>query len=1071
MSAEGHGSSSEDVPRPIYSVIPGYESDAVEDVPAVEFENLQVPNRPTSSSANKKRRASMRDSFGSTMRRTGSKFDEYQFIFKETIGYRIRQIIYKIEDAVGPIIKKIVPNFIIAHYVYICLFIIFGSILIYPVKNISYVDALFLAAGGSTQAGLNTINLNDISLYQQIVIYIITMFTTPIFIHSSLVFLRLYWYEKRFDNIKDQSVKQFKMRRTMTLANLRSNTTISRSGTLSRRDSTKINGMDNLRRRFFNKNAQDLGENSENDIEMDGYSFNNNNNNNNNISNNHHYSPESISKSELHNSDSDYSNRSNKVLHSSSSDDTAHDDTVVHNVNGNDNGNNNDNESHTHISNGNVIENQNIEKINPLTGVPSSEKSTVEHANIKFASNLPKPKKKNKREIDPRDLVMSISVLQHQNSSTNDGEEGPALRIKPPIEQEQNNNGEYQPPIRHHRKLMKERKRLKALAKQQKLEQDLLINTNLSAPQRPEFGRSLSVPVSHTDSFHIRMPHFNFSVDDYSKIPKDKNNNNFAEKDPLDGDEPQFDHSKNKNLLHPTKTIDNIIKKGRKRASLFTRTLTGRHNPDDDLISEFSDQLENHYLSFTPTVGRNSNFVTFNDEQKIELGGVEYQAMKLLSWILICYYVGFHIIGAVFLLPFILHKQNYGDIMRSFGVGPTWWAFFTSASVFNDLGYTLNPNSMIPFAQNAYVLIISSFFIVIGNTGFPVFLRFLIWLLKNFSRPLTMFNNSLNFLLDHPRRCFTLLFPSQPTWWLFFVLFVMNSIDWILFIILDFHSKSLAYLPGGYRVLDGLFQAFSTRTAGFAVVDLSLLNPAIKVSYMVMMYISVFPLAISIRRTNVYEEQSLGVYGNGNAGDDDDSPGSKRHVKFIGTHLRKQLSFDLWFLFLAVFIVCICEASKIESGNFNIFDVMFELTSAYGTVGLSMGYPNTNTSFSAQFSTLSKLVTIATMIRGRHRGLPNSIDRAILLSDNKLNLRDDLEAYNTLMRANTSRSVRTNANETDDDDDENNDRNNAATNRFGMKVLKLLGKVGRNFLFSDSSDQELPRNFTNRTRTNISMDN
>jgi len=27
-----------------------------------------------------------------------------------------------------------------------------------------------------------------------------------------------------------------------------------------------------------------------------------------------------------------------------------------------------------------------------------------------------------------------------------------------------------------------------------------------------------------------------------------------------------------------------------------------------------------------------------------------------------------------------------------------------------------------------------------------------------------------------------------------------------------------------------------------------------------MMYISVYPLAISIRRTNVYEEQSLGIY-------------------------------------------------------------------------------------------------------------------------------------------------------------------------------------------------------------------
>lgn len=64
----------------------------------------------------------------------------------------------------------------------------------------------------------------------------------------------------------------------------------------------------------------------------------------------------------------------------------------------------------------------------------------------------------------------------------------------------------------------------------------------------------------------------------------------------------------------------------------------------------------------------------------------------------------------------------------------------------------------------------------------------------------------------------------------------------------------------GYRILDGFFQAVSTRTAGFAVTNLQLLHPAVLVSYLVMMYISVFPVAISIRRTNVYEEKSLGIY-------------------------------------------------------------------------------------------------------------------------------------------------------------------------------------------------------------------
>jgi Trk-type K+ transport system membrane component len=52
----------------------------------------------------------------------------------------------------------------------------------------------------------------------------------------------------------------------------------------------------------------------------------------------------------------------------------------------------------------------------------------------------------------------------------------------------------------------------------------------------------------------------------------------------------------------------------------------------------------------------------------------------------------------------------------------------------------------------------------------------------------------------------------------------------------------------------------STRTTGVSVVNLQLINPALLVSYLIMMYISVYPIAMSIRNTNVYEEKSLGVY-------------------------------------------------------------------------------------------------------------------------------------------------------------------------------------------------------------------
>ena len=196
--------------------------------------------------------------------------------------------------------------------------------------------------------------------------------------------------------------------------------------------------------------------------------------------------------------------------------------------------------------------------------------------------------------------------------------------------------------------------------------------------------------------------------------------------------------------------------------------------------------------------------------------------------------------------------------------------------------------------------------------------------------------------------------------------------------------------------MDGLFQAASTRTAGFAVANLAELHPGIQVSYLIMMYISVFPIAISVRRTNVYEEKSLGIYGSPSNDTEDE-----KEASYVGAHLRRQLSFDLWYVFLGFFIVAVAEGGRISSTKdyaFTMFSVLFEIVSAYGTVGLSLGYPNINASFSAEFNVISKLVIIAMQIRGRHRGLPYELDRAILLPSESLHTKEDADAAKRVTR-------------------------------------------------------------------------
>jgi Trk-type K+ transport system membrane component len=405
------------------------------------------------------------------------------------------------------------------------------------------------------------------------------------------------------------------------------------------------------------------------------------------------------------------------------------------------------------------------------------------------------------------------------------------------------------------------------------------------------------------------------------------------------------------------------------------------------------------YLSWTPTIGRNSNFVDLTEEQREELGGIEYRALKMLALILTCYFVGFHLLGMACLTPWIRHTPTYKAVVDKVGVNAYWWGIFTPASMFNDLGFTLTPDSMISFQFAVLPLVLGTFLIIIGNTGFPCMLRFVIWLCSICMPKGSAKWEELKFLLDHPRRCFTLLFPSKANWWLFWVLIGLNGIDLIFFIILDLNDPTVISLPPGFRFLDGLFQAAATRTAGFAVVNIADLHPAIQVSYLIMMYISIFPIAMSMRQTNVYEEKSLGVWA-----DKDDEEQSS----YLSHHLRRQLSFDLWFVFLGFFLIAIVEGSRLENTNeysFSLFSVLFEIVSAYGTVGLSLGFPGVNTSFSGQFKPLSKLIMIAMQIRGRHRGLPYALDRAILLPSESLHQKENEDATRRARRSSNALDV------------------------------------------------------------------
>lgn len=201
---------------------------------------------------------------------------------------------------------------------------------------------------------------------------------------------------------------------------------------------------------------------------------------------------------------------------------------------------------------------------------------------------------------------------------------------------------------------------------------------------------------------------------------------------------------------------------------------------------------------------------------------------------------------------------------------------------------------------------------------------------------------------------------------------------------------------------------------------------------MIMMYISVYPVVITMRHSNVYEERSLGIY----EGDYETEPNSYRdrgrsrskagptsmldmairrtlsgwhgvgaapqqgpsmpesRISFISHQIRGQLSHDLWWLVLAVFVITTIETRHFleDPITFSVFNVLFEVVSAYGCVGISVGLPTVAYSFSGGWYAGSKIVLCLVMLRGRHRGLPVALDRAVRLPGDGLE-RDEEEDH------------------------------------------------------------------------------
>lgn len=548
---------------------------------------------------------------------------------------------------------------------------IIGSVLIYATARgrLAYIDALAFAAGANTQAGLNTIDLNLLNTFQQLVIYFCSLLSNPITIHSSVVFLRLYWFERRFQHI----VEDARSRRV----------TITKSRSKAQLDSASVerglnNGVIGMPARA-----------TDGSILLDKYSING-------------------------------APKPDPLANTSGSEDGS-------------------------------------EHVDP------NEEPQLAPPQIKFANEVRRSDAIVDDDDDPvllpskRPHAEHIAILEKQRKADKS-----VLRIPGPRDAdmgalpeefeegaEEGVEGDLD---------LAERERESSVDQSQMLNRSLppgerqqtIIITEPDRPRKEDHSASNNVEDPEPSAYTPGVPR--------------------ARKQRGAGESNENDAS--------STLQDNI--------STLRRIRT--------VLTQSKDVDSMPYLSWQPTIGRNSQFIDLTEEQREELGGIEYRSLKTLALVLTIYFWGYSIFGIITMVPWVVHNNPfYQSILEADGVNPVWWGFWTANSAFMDLGLTLTPDSMNSFNTAMFPLLIMSFLIILGNTGFPVALRFMIWLGSLLVPRGSGVWEELRFLLDHPRRCFTLLFPSNANWWLFFILVALNAIDLILFIVLDVSFNQPSY--------------------------------------------------------------------------------------------------------------------------------------------------------------------------------------------------------------------------------------------------------------------------------------
>ncbi|KAJ3698676.1 hypothetical protein LUZ61_002381 [Rhynchospora tenuis] len=294
-------------------------------------------------------------------------------------------------------------------------------------------------------------------------------------------------------------------------------------------------------------------------------------------------------------------------------------------------------------------------------------------------------------------------------------------------------------------------------------------------------------------------------------------------------------------------------------------------------------------------------------------------SLKYLGLVIVVYWVFFHVTGFIACLVYLYTISSSKEVLRGKGINLGLFAFSTTVSSFANGGLIATNENMAIFVRNSGLLLFQIVLVLAGNTLFPLFLRGTIWVIKCFTK-----NEELDCMIKSPKDSkFDHLLTNLGTFFRSITVLGMIVFVTTLFCSMDWRHPVFNGLNSYQKVVAALFIGVNARHAGENSVDPSLISPAVLLFIIFMMYL---PSSANFMPLKEDEEKRY-------VEPKDNSRGITIVTKFL---LLPQVVCVIIF----VIVACIIERRRLllDPLNFSTLNVIFEVISAYGNVGISTGY-------------------------------------------------------------------------------------------------------------------------------------